>query len=83
MANVEIYTWSTCPFCRRAKHLLDQKGVNYTEYTIDAMKKLGIAWWHEAPTVAVLCPKSLSMTNTLAAATIYTRWSRAASWIYC
>jgi glutaredoxin 3 len=35
MANVEIYTWSTCPFCRRAKHLLDRKGVTYTEYVID------------------------------------------------
>lgn len=35
MANVEIYTWSTCPFCRRAKHLLDQKGVTYTEYVLD------------------------------------------------
>ncbi len=35
MANVEIYTWSTCPFCRRAKQLLDQKGVNYTEYVLD------------------------------------------------
>jgi len=35
MAHVEIYTWSTCPFCRRAKHLLDQKGVSYTEYSID------------------------------------------------
>ena len=34
MAKVEIYTWSTCPFCRRAKHLLDQKGVDYTEYEI-------------------------------------------------
>ncbi len=35
MANVEIYTWSTCPFCRRAKQLLNQKGVNYIEYEID------------------------------------------------
>lgn len=35
MANVETYTWSTCPFCRRAKHLLDQKGVTYTEYVLD------------------------------------------------
>ena len=34
-ANVEIYTWSTCPFCIRAKALLDKKGVNYTEYCID------------------------------------------------
>ncbi len=35
MANVEIYTWSTCPFCRRAKQLLVQKGMTYTEYVID------------------------------------------------
>jgi glutaredoxin 3 len=35
MANVEIYTWKTCPFCIRAKGLLDDKGVDYTEYSID------------------------------------------------
>ncbi len=34
MANVEIYTWSTCPFCVRAKALLDGKNVRYTEYNI-------------------------------------------------
>ena len=34
-ANVEIYTWSSCPFCIRAKALLDRKGVEYTEYAID------------------------------------------------
>jgi glutaredoxin 3 len=34
-ANVEIYTWSTCPFCIRAKGLLNKKGVEYTEYCID------------------------------------------------
>ncbi|MDX2272263.1 MAG: glutaredoxin 3 [Cyanobacteriota bacterium] len=34
-ATVEIYTWRSCPFCIRAKHLLDQKGVKYTEYAID------------------------------------------------
>lgn len=34
-ANVEIYTWSMCPFCIRAKALLKQKGVNFTEYCID------------------------------------------------
>ncbi|MBW4654777.1 MAG: glutaredoxin 3 [Kaiparowitsia implicata GSE-PSE-MK54-09C] len=35
MATVELYTWSTCPFCQRAKRLLDQKGVAYTEHVID------------------------------------------------
>lgn len=33
--TVEIYTWSSCPFCIRAKRLLDQKGIDYTEYCID------------------------------------------------
>ncbi|MEN9220484.1 MAG: glutaredoxin 3 [Thermostichales cyanobacterium GMQP_bins_62] len=32
---VEIYTWRSCPFCLRAKQLLDRKGVIYTEYAID------------------------------------------------
>ena len=34
-ANVEIYTWSSCPFCIRAKALLKNKGVDFTEYVID------------------------------------------------
>ena len=34
-ANIEIYTWSSCPFCIRAKALLKKKGVEFTEYCID------------------------------------------------
>ena len=34
MAKIEIYTWKTCPFCVRAKQLLDMKDVDYTEYMI-------------------------------------------------
>ncbi|MGJ0606907.1 glutaredoxin 3 [Cylindrospermopsis raciborskii] len=34
-AKVEIYTWSDCPFCIRAKGLLTSKGVQFTEYKID------------------------------------------------
>lgn len=33
-ANVEVYTKFACPFCVRAKQLLDQKGVEYTEYDV-------------------------------------------------
>ena len=33
--NIEIYTWQFCPFCIRAKALLDKKGVEYIEYLID------------------------------------------------
>lgn len=34
MAKIEIYTWLTCPYCMRAKALLDGKGVAYTNYDI-------------------------------------------------
>ena len=34
-ANVELYTWQTCPYCIRAKMLLWWKSVNFTEYKID------------------------------------------------
>ncbi|MGH1378258.1 MAG: glutaredoxin 3 [Alphaproteobacteria bacterium] len=34
MAKIEIYTWSTCPYCTRAKALLDSKGVEYTNHDI-------------------------------------------------
>ncbi len=35
MANVEIYTWQYCPFCIRAKSILDRKGIKYKEHPID------------------------------------------------
>lgn len=34
MASVEIYTKDYCPYCHRAKALLDSKDVKYTEYDI-------------------------------------------------
>jgi glutaredoxin 3 len=41
MAKVEIYTTMSCPYCRRAKQLLNAKGVDYTEIDVmmDAKKK--------------------------------------------
>tara|TARA_Y100001968_G_scaffold279789_1_gene275931 strand:+ start:4354 stop:4617 length:264 start_codon:yes stop_codon:yes gene_type:complete len=35
MLTVEIYTWQFCPFCIRAKALLNAKQVHFTEYAID------------------------------------------------
>ncbi|WP_027284077.1 glutaredoxin 3 [Rubritepida flocculans] len=32
MARVEIYTTVFCPYCERAKALLDRKGVAYVEH---------------------------------------------------
>ena len=35
ITKVEIYTWKFCPFCIRAKALLHEKEVKFTEYSID------------------------------------------------
>ncbi len=35
MANVIIYTSNNCGYCIRAKQLLDQKGIAYTEIRVD------------------------------------------------
>ncbi len=43
MVKVEIYTWQTCPFCIRAKSLLDKKNINYEEYSIDGDQKARLA----------------------------------------
>lgn len=40
MANIVIYTKPTCPFCVRAKMLLAQKSVEYTEIDIAAQPEL-------------------------------------------
>ena len=35
MAKVEMYTKMFCPFCVRAKSLLERKGVNVDEISVD------------------------------------------------
>ncbi|CNH84681.1 glutaredoxin 3 [Yersinia aldovae] len=35
MAKIEIYTKATCPFCHRAKALLNAKGAAFQEIAID------------------------------------------------
>lgn len=34
MANIEIYTSERCPYCVKAKALLDRKGVTYQEVDV-------------------------------------------------
>lgn len=36
MPQVDVYTKVTCPYCIRAKQLLDSKGVQYREIKVDA-----------------------------------------------
>ena len=35
MAEVTIYSTTVCPYCVRAKQLLERKGVAYTEVNLD------------------------------------------------
>lgn len=35
MASIEIYTTSYCPYCTRAKALLDRKGVDYQDIDVE------------------------------------------------
>jgi glutaredoxin 3 len=41
MAKIEIYTKFLCPYCTRAKALLDTKGASYSEVdiTMDGVKR--------------------------------------------
>ena len=40
MSKVEIYTKGYCPFCHRAKAVLNDKGVEFIEYPIDKQPEL-------------------------------------------
>lgn len=35
MVPVQVYTWSNCPYCVRAKDLLSRKGVPFEEINLD------------------------------------------------
>jgi glutaredoxin 3 len=40
MSKVEIFTKGYCPYCHRAKSLLEKKGVEYIEFPIDKQPEL-------------------------------------------
>jgi glutaredoxin 3 len=40
MTKVEIYTKGHCPYCHRAKALLEQKGVAFKEFKVDLQPEL-------------------------------------------
>lgn len=37
MSNITIYSSMFCPYCHRAKALLNHKGVSYTEIDVDTV----------------------------------------------
>lgn len=40
MSNIIIYTTKFCPYCIRAKHLLEQKNAQYKEIKVDNNQSL-------------------------------------------
>ena len=42
MSKVEIYSSAYCPYCVRAKALLVQKAVEFTEYEVDRQPELRV-----------------------------------------
>jgi len=40
MTNVVIYLTPSCPYCIRARILLDKKGVDYIEHRVDTNEEL-------------------------------------------
>jgi glutaredoxin 3 len=40
VAKVEMYATGACPYCIRAKMLLEDKGVDFSEYRIDLDSRL-------------------------------------------
>lgn len=43
MPNIVVYTSNYCPYCRRARALLDKKGVRYTVLDVNDEPRL----WNE------------------------------------
>lgn len=37
--KVEIYTWRICPFCVKAKQLLNSEGIDFIEYDIQGNRE--------------------------------------------
>ena len=40
MSEIVMYSTAACPYCWRAKTLLDKKGVSYTEIRVDIQPEL-------------------------------------------
>ena len=58
MATIDIYTKGYCPFCVRAKHLLDKLDADYNEIPIDGdselrQKMIDLAGGHTVPQIII------------------------------
>ena len=83
MPKVEIYTWRFCPFCIRAKQLLDRKGVAYEEYVIDGDEDARDAMVARGSDGRRSVPQVFIDDAHVGGATTSTPWSARAGWRRC
>ncbi|MEE9193272.1 MAG: glutaredoxin 3 [Thermodesulfobacteriota bacterium] len=58
MNKVQIYTSNYCPYCIRAKQLLDSKGVEYNEVNLDKnpekkLETMQMLNWRTVPIILI------------------------------
>ncbi len=58
MSKVKIYTTSYCPYCKRAKSLLDSKGADYEEINLTSDTELRVELekkynWRTVPMILI------------------------------
>lgn len=54
--DVLVYSFSTCPFCKKAKAALEEENIEYTAYELDQMGKEGYQIRAELAEVSLLVP---------------------------
>lgn len=70
-AEVKVYSTTFCPYCVRAKQLLERKGVAYTEVNLDKEEPEVRLELMKKP-INVLCHKFLLMSSSLVGLTSFT-----------
>ena len=58
MSNIKIYTTSYCPYCKRAKSLLESKGLEYEEINLTTDPELRLELekkynWRTVPMILI------------------------------
>lgn len=70
--KAELWTWTYCPFCQRAKALLEEKGVEYVEHVMDAkpdeLAEVKRKYDHDTVPIVLLDGEFIGGSTELAAA---------------
>ncbi len=66
-----LYTWTTCPFCVRAKQVLDSHDIEYTEHVMDGknaeLNEVKSKYEHYSVPIILLDDKFIGGCNELEA----------------